>query len=152
MNQNEFNKDSEAGLINEENEFKKQQSCKEKSTTKKKRRKYPFMETKCFVIYTGTDENVKDEYSLSEELFGTHIEGDFKVKVIKRGNTGNIIDQYIDFSRRADDLLKVKLKDRTENDIRELVKESIKDKPIIEFLKERIPDVKNNDSKNTSNI
>lgn len=122
--------------------LKREIGYKKKSVFRKKR--ISIAGAVYFVIYTGDDKSVKDEYRLSE-LFESpsKIEEDVVVKVIKKGAVkGDILDQYIDFAKRVSAIIKNKgARNITRDDLVVLLEGCIDDGVLSEFLTERMTDV-----------
>ncbi len=61
-----------------------------------------------YVIYTGNRKNVPEWISLSEEFFGGESKfADLGIRVLTCGEEGDIIDQYIKFTRVFNDQVKI---------------------------------------------
>lgn len=61
-----------------------------------------------YVIYAGNKEIDKEYISLSEEYFGGEKAGiDIRVKVLKNGNKGDMVYQYIMFTRILNEQIKI---------------------------------------------
>ena len=57
-----------------------------------------------YVVYTGKEDHPEDLLSLAEEFFGGDASAlEVKVQVLRAGNDGNILDQYIGFTRICDE-------------------------------------------------
>ncbi len=105
--------------------------------------KAEMLEPVFYVIYTGQNKNVRDEYSLADEFFPRARMLDLKVRVLRRGvKRGDIVDQYVEFTRRVHAIIREKgLRNISPEDITALVRECIRDGILAEFLSDRLPEV-----------
>ena len=93
-----------------------------------------------YVLYTGGKADIPDYISLADEfLNGEKVRLDLTAKVIRSGRNGDIIDQYIEFTRIHEE--QVRLHGRTEEAIRETIR-ICRDRGILrEYLNEREKEV-----------
>lgn len=105
-----------------------------------KSRKLQMPRPELYVIYTGDRKTRPDEISLSEEFFGGEdVCIDVKVKMIYDGEKGDIINQYVVFTRVCNE--QVKIHGRTRMAIREAVR-ICKDRNVLrEYLESREQEV-----------
>ena len=88
-----------------------------------------------YVIYTGTRKDRPEEISLSKEFFGgKDICLDVKVKMIYDGKEGDIINQYVKFTKVCNE--QVSLYGRTRKAIRETIR-ICKDRDVLKEYLER---------------
>lgn len=96
-----------------------------------------------YVVYTGDKKNVPDEIDISE-LYEPLVSGtkplSLKVKIIKSSDKNNIIGQYMDFCRKANDMRKQYPNDRKKA-VQELVKYCIANNVLSKFVKEHEKEV-----------
>ena len=93
-----------------------------------------------YVVYTGKEKHDTEYISLAEEFFdGDDSVMDVKVKVIHSCGEGNILDQYIDFTKICDE--QVKRHGRTNEAIRETIRLCIEKDILKEFLMSREKEV-----------
>ena len=94
-----------------------------------------------YVVYTGKEKHRETEYiSLAEEYFdGDDSVMDVKVKVIHSCGEGNILDQYIEFTKICDE--QVKLHGRTNKAIKEIIRICVEKDILKEFLISREKEV-----------
>ena len=93
-----------------------------------------------YVIYTGKENHAEDHISLSEEFFdGDSSVMDVKVKVIHSVGGGNILDQYIEFTKISDE--QVKLYGRTHKAIVETLRLCIENNVLKDFLRSKETEV-----------
>ena len=64
-------------------------------------------EPELFVIYTGSNRNVPEKLSLSDTFFGGKKVIDINVKVITDGKKGDIIYQYVTFTKVVNEQIKL---------------------------------------------
>lgn len=97
-------------------------------------------EPEFYVIYTGDRKDRTEWYSLSEEFFNGHqTQLEVKVKVLYEGNKGDILSQYIDFTKVYTS--QVKLHGRTRKAVMETI-QICKDEDILkEYLEAREKEV-----------
>ena len=89
-----------------------------------------------YVIFTGDRKNKPEYITLKDEFFdGQDVAVDAKVKVIYDGQPGDIINQYVKFTRVANDQMKKygKTRKAAEETIRICIDEDV----LAEYLKER---------------
>lgn len=93
-----------------------------------------------FVIYTGDKRNVKDVVSYSEDFLGEQVSAvDIRVKVIRDGKDGDIINQYVKFTKVLAE--QVKLYGRTRKSIVETIR-ICKDQNVLrDYFQEREEEV-----------
>lgn len=93
-----------------------------------------------YVIYSGDRKTRPEEISFSEEFFnGEGICLDLKVKVIYDGNTGDIINQYVTFTKVCAE--QVKIHGRTRKAIKETIR-ICKDRDVLkEYLESKEQEV-----------
>lgn len=105
-----------------------------------KSKKLEIPEPELYVIYTGNRKTRPEEISLKEEFFdGKDICIDVKVKMIYDGRDGDIISQYIEFTKVCNGQIKVY--GRTRKAIQEAVR-ICKDKNVLkEYLESREQEV-----------
>lgn len=105
-----------------------------------KSRKLQMPRPEIYVIYTGDRKTRPDEISLSEEFFGGEdVCIDVKVKMIYDGEKGDIINQYVVFTRVCNE--QVKIHGRTRKAVREAVR-ICKDRNVLrEYLESREQEV-----------
>lgn len=105
-----------------------------------KSRKLQMPRPELYVIYTGDRKTRPDEISLSEEFFGGEdVCIDVKVKMIYDGEKGDIINQYVVFTRVCNE--QVKIHGRTRKAVREAVR-ICKDRNVLrEYLESREQEV-----------
>lgn len=96
--------------------------------------------TELYVLYTGEKKEIQDEISLSGEFFeGEESAVDIKVRVLVQGEKGNILDQYVMFTKVCNE--QMKLYGRTEEAILETIR-ICKDENILrEYLEQREQEV-----------
>ena len=93
-----------------------------------------------YVIYTGNNKVDKKYISLSEEFWNGEITSvDVRVRVLTESEKGNIIYQYIAFSKVFDD--QVKLYGYTQKAILETIRICLDDNILDDFLKSRESEV-----------
>lgn len=96
-----------------------------------------------YVIYTGPNKKVHGEYSLADEFFPKKRKMDLRIEVINKGaKKGDIVDQYIDFTKEVHDIIDEKgIANITSDDVVALVKRCIRKGILAEFLTERLTEV-----------
>ena len=93
-----------------------------------------------YVVYTGKDRHNEEYISLAEEFFdGDSSVMDVKVKVIHSAGDGNILDQYISFTKISDE--QVSLYGRTHKAIVETLRLCIENNVLKDFLRSREKEV-----------
>lgn len=105
-----------------------------------KSKKVELPKPELYVIYTGERKRHPDEISLSEEFFeGEKTAVEVIVKMIYDGSEGDIINQYVTFTKILD--AQVKLHGRNEKAVRETIR-ICKDKNVLrEYLEKRESEV-----------
>ena len=89
-----------------------------------------------YVIFTGDRKNKPEYITLKDEFFGGQdVAVDAKVKVIYDGQPGDIINQYVEFTRVAND--QMKKYGKTRKAVEETIRICINDDVLAEYLKER---------------
>jgi hypothetical protein len=103
-------------------------------------KKVDFPKPELYVIYTGKRGDKKDFITLSEEFFnGENCSLDVRVKVIFDGEKGDIINQYVEFTKIYQE--QVKLYERTRKAVLETIR-ICKDKAVLkEYLEKRESEV-----------
>ncbi len=96
-----------------------------------------------YVIYTGPNKELKGEYSLADEFFPKKRKLDLRVIVINKGSCkGDIVDQYIDFTKEVHNIIDEKgIGNITNDDTLALVERCIRKGTLAEFLTERLEEV-----------
>jgi len=105
-----------------------------------KSKKVKMPKPELYVVYVGSQKNIPDEISLSEDFFGgADIAIDVKVKVICESDKDNIINEYIIFSKVYDE--QRKKYGRTKKAITETIR-ICKDRNVLrEYLEDREKEV-----------
>ena len=89
-----------------------------------------------YVLFTGDRKNKPEYITLKDEFFGGQdVAVDAKVKVIYDGQPGDIINQYVEFTRVAND--QMKKYGKTRKAVEETIRICINDDVLAEYLKER---------------
>ncbi len=92
------------------------------------------------LVYTGKEKHAEEYISLAEEFFdGDSSVMDVKVKVIHSSSDGNILDQYIKFTKISDE--QVSLYGRTHKAIVETLRLCIENNILKDFLRSRETEV-----------
>ena len=93
-----------------------------------------------YVVYTGKEKRETEYISLAEEFFGGDDSVmDVKVKIIYSDGSGNILDQYIEFTKICDE--QVSLHGKTNKAIKETLRICIENDILKEFLTSREKEV-----------
>ena len=105
-----------------------------------KSRKLQMPKPELYVIYTGDRKTRPEEISLAEEFFGGEkVCIDVKVKMIYDGENGDIIKQYVDFTKVCNE--QVKIYGRTRKAVREAIR-ICRDRNVLrEYLESREQEV-----------
>ena len=89
-----------------------------------------------YVIFTGERKNRPDYITLKDEFFGgEEVAVDAKVKIIYDGQPGDIINQYVTFTKVAND--QIKKYGRTQKAAEETIRICIDENVLAEYLEER---------------
>jgi hypothetical protein len=103
-------------------------------------KKVIFPKPELYVIYTGEKENKKDVISLSEEfLNGESCSLEIKVKVLHDGKHGDIINQYVKFTKIYQE--QIKQHGRTRKAVLETIKICKNEDVLKEYLEKRESEV-----------
>jgi hypothetical protein len=103
-------------------------------------KKVTFPKPELYVIYTGERGNKKDVISLSEEfLNGEAFSLEVKVKVLFDGKQGDIVNQYVEFTKIYQEQLK--LYNRTRKTVLETIKICKNKNVLKEYLEKRESEV-----------
>lgn len=88
-----------------------------------------------YVIFAGERKNYPEYISLKDEFWGGDVVVDAKVKVIYDGQPGDIINQYVTFTRVAND--QMKKYGRTQKAAEETIRICINEDVLADYLKEK---------------
>lgn len=88
-----------------------------------------------YVIFTGERKNHPEVLSLKDEFWGGDAEVDARVRVIYDGQPGDIINQYVAFTRVAND--QIKKYGRTQKAAQETIRICVNEDVLADYLKEK---------------
>lgn len=88
-----------------------------------------------YVIFTGERKDHPDYISLKDEFWSGDAVVDAKVKVIYDGQPGDIINQYVTFTKVADD--QIKKYGRTQKAVEETIRICINEDVLADYLKDK---------------